>query len=174
MSIIYLAFPLYLHCCFPPRACRLFEPIFSRLLRPSADDKHRDPAFIPPKKPYSLPLILRDILHFASETVVDSGRLSFWMPTANDEDQELPLPAHPCFELVVVCVQPFNKWSRRLITYRKLADREVNRLELEAWVLAGAEEMARLGALDVASRDADALNPFRKGYFSKFQKQTTS
>lgn len=53
--------------------------------------------------------MLDDILVFAAETLVDNGRLSFWMPTANDEEQEIPMPAHPCLELVVVCVQVFNK-----------------------------------------------------------------
>lgn len=53
--------------------------------------------------------MLDDILAFASDTLVDNGRLSFWMPTANDEELEIPVPAHPCLEVVVVCVQVFNK-----------------------------------------------------------------
>lgn len=53
--------------------------------------------------------MLDDILNFAAETLVDEGRLSFWMPTANDEEQEIPVPTHPYMELVVVCIQPFNK-----------------------------------------------------------------
>lgn len=72
-------------------------------------ERLKDPNFVPPKKPYSFLAMLDDILHFASETLVDGGRLSFWMPTANDEDQEIPLPTHPCFEPVAICVQPFNK-----------------------------------------------------------------
>lgn len=72
-------------------------------------ERLKDPNFIPPKKPYSFLAMLNDILHFASETLVDGGRLSFWMPTANDEDQEIPSPTHPCLEVVAICVQPFNK-----------------------------------------------------------------
>lgn len=53
--------------------------------------------------------MLDDILAFAAATLVDRGRLSFWMPTANDEDQEIPVPTHPSLELVVICVQKFNK-----------------------------------------------------------------
>jgi tRNA (guanine10-N2)-methyltransferase len=53
--------------------------------------------------------MLDDILNFAAETLVDEGRLSFWMPTANDEEQEIPVPTHPYMEVVVVCTQPFNK-----------------------------------------------------------------
>lgn len=75
-------------------------------------ERLKDPNFVPPKKPYSFLAMLDDILHFASETLVDGGRLSFWMPTANDEDQEIPSPTHPCLEAVATCVQPFNKcWS---------------------------------------------------------------
>jgi tRNA (guanine10-N2)-methyltransferase len=53
--------------------------------------------------------MLDDILQFAAQTLVDHGRLSFWMPTANDENQEISIPTHPYLELVVVCTQPFNK-----------------------------------------------------------------
>lgn len=110
--------------------------------------------------------MLNDILHFSAETLVDEGRLSFWMPTANDEDQEIEVPTHPCFEIVVICVQPFNKWSRRLITYRKLPDESVSPAELETWMTRAGEQHAGV--------TADDLNPFRKGYFSKFQKETPS
>lgn len=53
--------------------------------------------------------MLDDLLTFAAETLVDDGRLAFWMPTANDELLELAIPTHPCMELVTVCVQIFNK-----------------------------------------------------------------
>lgn len=69
----------------------------------------RDPNYVPPKKPYSFLAMLDDILVFASETLVDNGRLSFWMPTANDEELEIPVPRHPYLEIVDVCTQPFNK-----------------------------------------------------------------
>lgn len=76
---------------------------------PDTDATNRNPDYVPPKKPYSFLAMLDDILTFASETVVDDGRLSFWMPTANDEEQEIPVPTHPCMEIVNVCVQVFNK-----------------------------------------------------------------
>lgn len=129
--------------------------------------------------------MLDDILEFAAQTLVDSGRLSFWMPTANDEDQEIPVPSHPCFELVVVCVQVFNKceaitpykraptawrrvltgWpgSRRLMTYRRLPDDQVSESLLQAYE-------ARKNVQHVGTT-ADELNPFRRGYFRKFETQ---
>ena len=69
----------------------------------------RMPDYVPPKKPYSFLAMLDDILKFAAETLVDNGRLSFWMPTANDEDQELPIPTHPCLEIASIGVQAFYK-----------------------------------------------------------------
>ena len=53
--------------------------------------------------------MLDDLLDFAALMLFDGGRLSFWMPTANDEDIELGIPTHPSLELVSVCIQPFNK-----------------------------------------------------------------
>ncbi|KAI5462920.1 S-adenosyl-L-methionine-dependent methyltransferase [Mariannaea sp. PMI_226] len=123
--------------------------------------KGSDPDYVPPKKPYSFLAMLDDILVFASETLVDNGRLSFWMPTANDEEQEIPVPSHPCLEIVVVCIQVFNKWSRRLITYRRVPDAHVSPLELQAYT-------ARK-TTGVSGTTADELNPFRRGYFKKFE-----
>jgi len=53
--------------------------------------------------------MLDDILQFSAQTLVDNGRVSFWMPTANDEDLEIPVPSHPYLEMVAVCVQDFSK-----------------------------------------------------------------
>ncbi|KAH8159184.1 hypothetical protein CIB48_g9058 [Xylaria polymorpha] len=123
---------------------------------------YRDPEFIPPKKPYSFIAMLDDILNFATEMLVDNGRLSFWMPTANDEDQEIAIPTHPCLEVVVVCVQVFNKWSRRLITYRRLPDSDVDKSALAS----------RKTRQDQANgRSADDLNPFRRHYFRGFKSE---
>ncbi|PFH56681.1 hypothetical protein XA68_16139 [Ophiocordyceps unilateralis] len=156
------------------------------------------PDFVPPKKPYSFMAMLDDILVFAAATLVDRGRLSFWMPTANDEEQEIPVPSHPCLELVVVCVQNFNKCeesihhgqapigqdaktgntprqavsdtsaliifspgSRRLITYRRIPDSQVSQSSLEAYQARGSAQQPGM--------TADDLNPFRRGYFRKFE-----
>ncbi len=53
--------------------------------------------------------MLDDILDFAASSLVEHGRLSLWMPTANDEDVELDIPTHPYLEIVSVCIQAFNK-----------------------------------------------------------------
>ena len=70
---------------------------------------YRHDKYIPPKKPYSFEAMLDDILDFAAISLVNDGRLSLWMPTANDEEIELGIPTHPCLEIVSVCVQAFNR-----------------------------------------------------------------
>ncbi|TFB02625.1 hypothetical protein CCMA1212_005420 [Trichoderma ghanense] len=128
----------------------------------------QSPDYVPPKKPYSFLAMLDDILAFAADTLVDGGRLSFWMPTANDEEQEIPVPTHPCLEVVVVCVQNFNKWSRRLITYQRLPDSKVSSSDLEAH-----EKRRREAAAANTGTTADDLNPFRRGYFRKFEAEAS-
>ena len=59
--------------------------------------------------------MLDDILEFSATHLVNHGRLSLWMPTANDEDVQIAIPNHPCLELVSVCVQPFNKCKRQVL-----------------------------------------------------------
>jgi len=81
-----------------------------------------------------------------------------WMPTANDEDIELIIPSHPCLELTSVCVQAFNKWSRRLLTYRRRREEEVPE---------GAAEAVRR-EYEKGTR-ASELNDFRRKYFQGFK-----
>ena len=76
---------------------------------------HRQDKYIPPKKAYSFEAMLDDLLEFAAQHLVDDGRLSLWMPTANDEDVELGIPAHTHLELISVCVQTFNKCTPRVL-----------------------------------------------------------
>ncbi|KAI9819901.1 MAG: hypothetical protein M1827_006471 [Pycnora praestabilis] len=103
--------------------------------------------------------MLEDILEFAALSLGENGRLSLWMPTANDEEVELDIPAHPYLELVSACTQVFNKWSRRLLTYRRLPDAEVVKtLPLQRELLG-----------EVTGFKANDLNSFRKRYFEGFR-----
>jgi len=70
---------------------------------------HTMDSYIPPKRPYSFLAMLDDILDFAALSLVENGRLSFWMPTSNDAEQEIKIPEHPCLEITSVCTQAFNK-----------------------------------------------------------------
>lgn len=122
------------------------------------------PGYVAPKKPYSFNRMLDDVLDFASRTLVDGGRLAFWMPSANEDEAgqavETPIPEHPALTLKHVCVQRFNRWSRSLLIYER------NNGELEDILLREVE--TGLSKLDDGLRNADDLNPFRKRYFQAF------
>lgn len=141
-----------------------------------ADGKpaHLQSNYIPPKKPYSFLRMMDDILDFSADRLVDGGRLCMWMPVAGAPDsdavggngtepdeKEYDIPRHPALKLDSVCQQDFNKWSRRLITYSRVADREVDGAELAAY------KAARLALNDETddvgkTLSANALNDFRK------------
>ncbi|KAL8712200.1 MAG: hypothetical protein Q9225_006990, partial [Loekoesia sp. 1 TL-2023] len=73
---------------------------------------HLQDHYLPPKKPYRFEAMLDDILAFAAATLVYRGRLSLWMPTANDDNDsggDLEIPRHACLQVVSICVQGFNK-----------------------------------------------------------------
>ncbi|KAK9466206.1 S-adenosyl-L-methionine-dependent methyltransferase [Lipomyces arxii] len=85
----------------------------------NGDMSHLRPDYIPPKKPYHFDKLLDDLLYFAARHLVDDGRLCCWIPTSNEEFGERDIPSHPELELLSTCVQEFNKWSRRLVTYSR-------------------------------------------------------
>lgn len=97
-----------------------------------------------------------DILTFASNILVDDGRLCMWMPTANDEDVALAIPTHPAMQLVAVCVQEFNKWSRRLLTYRRIPDGEIDEGAVGEYLREMGKVEGEMGTT------ADELNGFRR------------
>ena len=125
---------------------------------------HTLPGFVAPKRPYSFVRLLDDILEFASSTLVDGGRLAFWMPSANEnelgEEEVTVIPQHHLMELKHGCVQRFNKWSRRLLVYERLPDHVV---EDGVEALTGKTQQVA-----VNGTSADDLNPFRRRYFQAF------
>ncbi|KAF2761728.1 tRNA guanosine-2'-O-methyltransferase [Pseudovirgaria hyperparasitica] len=118
---------------------------------------HNRDGFIFPKRPYSFDAMLEDICDFAALMLVDGGRLSMWMPTANEDDKHLSIPSHPCLFLVSECIQPFNRWSRRLLTYQRLKGSDT--VEWQPKVREGPNGRAH----------ASDLNEFRKKYFEGFR-----
>lgn len=78
--------------------------------------------YVPPKKPYDFNSLLNDLLSFGSRQLAENKRLCFWMPTATEDNFNPPtdIPSHEDLEFVCACEQEFNKWSRRLIVYKRL------------------------------------------------------
>ena len=100
------------------------------------------------------------------------------MPSANDEDQTLAIPKHPRLDLVSSCVQPFNKWSRRLLTYRKLRPEEANREVGADDEAVEGEVEGKMNGLSIEDTGADDgelgrrandQNAFRRRYFQGFK-----
>ncbi|KAK0335947.1 hypothetical protein LTR02_001595 [Friedmanniomyces endolithicus] len=154
---------------------------------------HLQPNYVPPKKAYSFFRMLDDILHFAAERLEDDGRLCMWMPVAGEVEgeeavvavpesdadtskgtaggaREYDIPRHPALRLVSVCTQDFNKWSRQLLTYRRVGDGEVDGEEL------GGYEAGRAALRDGegvgSGATANDLNEFRKKYFQGFKERS--
>jgi len=89
------------------------EDLQKEVLLKSGVPAHLAPGYIPPKKAYSFDAMMDDILDFGYTHMVDKGRLSMWMPVANDEDMEIPIPSHPAMQLVAMSVQQFNRCAFR-------------------------------------------------------------
>ena len=134
---------------------------------------HKAPSYIAPKKPYSFDKMIANILTFAAETLVDHGRLALWMPTANDRDDEIGVPRHGELELLHVCTQPFNKWSRRLIVYRRKSDDEaetdavdgrdcVQHADRNGEMLPGGESEIASGGVSSRSNGSDSYRDDRR------------
>ncbi|MCJ1308122.1 hypothetical protein MMC25_001774 [Agyrium rufum] len=135
---------------------------------------HLRNGYIPPKKPYSFEAMLNDVLEFAANTLVDDARLSFWMPTANDEDEKLEIPTHSSLELVSSCVQTFNKWSRRLLTYRRLNAQEAAATADLSNLREATAEGSGSGGASASGTNANNLNSFRRRYFQGFKPTSNS
>lgn len=73
------------------------------------------------------------------------------------KEEEYAIPHHPALELVSECTQHFNKWSRRLLTYRRLANSCIDENEMLAYQ---AARLILQGENGVGT--ADDLNSFRR------------
>ena len=111
---------------------------------------HKRLGYIPAKRPYGFLDLLQDVLELAAVMLVDGARLSMWMPTANEDQTELEVPSHPGLDLVSICVQHFNKWSRRLLTYQRK----------HKWTPSPKDQLESRRRLP--GRNANELNPFRR------------
>ncbi|TGZ79722.1 tRNA guanosine-2'-O-methyltransferase [Ascodesmis nigricans] len=123
--------------------------------------KFKEPDYIPPKRPYSFNAMLDDICRFAAAHLVDAGRLCFWVPATNEDGIEMQLPKHPALELIAVCPQQFNNWSRWLLVYERIPG------ELDSMQVPEKQAVPQRAT-------ASELNNFRKKYFEGFNQKPTS
>ncbi|KAL1306786.1 hypothetical protein AAFC00_005447 [Neodothiora populina] len=137
------------------------EDLKKEVILPNGVPAHLQAGYIPPKRAYSFEAMLDDILDFGYDMLVDNGRLCMWMPTANDEDTEIAIPSHPAMRLVSVSVQQFNKWARRLLTYERIPEDQIDEAALRS----------RIRKAEIAGTTASELNAFRRKYFEGFRDQ---
>ena len=87
------------------------------------------PLHFPQKTDYDLGTIYTDLVQFASEHLVEGGRLVFWIPVNREhyaKNQEAALPKHSKLKLISNCEQILNSHtSRRCITMEKVIKDEM-------------------------------------------------
>ena len=148
------------------------EALQEEVLLADGQPAHLSESYIPPKRAYSFGRMLDDILDFSAKMLVNEGRLCMWMPVAGateadetddggGEGEEYAIPEHPALELVSECTQHFNKWSRRLLTYRRRRDSSVDPAQLLAYK-ASRLAFESGGGNRAANGTADELNAFRR------------
>ncbi|KAJ7045462.1 S-adenosyl-L-methionine-dependent methyltransferase [Mycena alexandri] len=121
--------------------------------------RNKEEPYVPPTKPYELSLLAADLVLLARYLLKPEGRLVFFLPTVNEQYEEVDIQAMLCDGMVLVAnsLQDFGSWGRRLVTIRKATH--------ESYPPPCFEE----------ERDPDARIPahkdFREQYFRGFKKE---
>ncbi|KAK8845581.1 hypothetical protein IAR55_006297 [Kwoniella newhampshirensis] len=85
---------------------------------------HQKPDYLPPSRPYELANLTLDLILLARWLLVPKGRLVFFLPTVNEDYDEIDIPIVEGMKELKFgagSVQDFGKWGRRLITMEKTA-----------------------------------------------------
>ncbi|KAJ7647380.1 tRNA guanosine-2'-O-methyltransferase, partial [Roridomyces roridus] len=80
--------------------------------------------YIPPMKPYELSVLAADLVVLSRYLLKPGGRLVFFLPTVNEQYQEVDIESLLCDGMVLVAnsLQDFGSWGRRLVTIRKTSN----------------------------------------------------
>ncbi|KAJ7725872.1 tRNA guanosine-2'-O-methyltransferase [Mycena maculata] len=115
--------------------------------------------YIPPTKPYELSLLAADLVVLSRYLLKPGGRLVFFLPTVNEQYEEVDIQSMLCDGMVLVAnsLQGFGSWGRRLVTIRKTTD--------DSYPPPSFEEERNLGERVPAHKD------FREQYFRGFKKE---
>ncbi|AAW46119.1 hypothetical protein CNK00740 [Cryptococcus deneoformans JEC21] len=91
---------------------------------PDGTYSHERSDYIPPSRPYELANLTLDLILLARWILVPKGRLVFFLPTVNEDYDEIDIPKVEGMRELKIgdgSVQDFGKWGRRLITMEKTA-----------------------------------------------------
>lgn len=120
--------------------------------------------YIPPTKPYELSNLASDLVLLARYLLRPGGRLVFFLPTVNEDYQEVDIRTMLCegMEVVANSLQDFGSWGRRLITLRKTTNQSYDPPTFEA----PSEDVDEL---DGETAHVPAHKDFREKYFQGFK-----
>ncbi|WRT63816.1 uncharacterized protein IL334_000741 [Kwoniella shivajii] len=93
-------------------------------LLPDGTYSHKREDYLPPSRPYELANLTLDLVQLARWLLVPGGRLVFFLPTVNEDYQEVDVPVVEGMKELKIgqgSIQDFGKWGRRLITMEKTA-----------------------------------------------------
>ncbi|KAF7361937.1 RNA methylase [Mycena venus] len=115
--------------------------------------------YVPPTKPYELSLLAADLVVLARYLLKPNGRLVFFLPTVNEQYEEVDIQSMLCDGMVLVAnsLQDFGSWGRRLVTIRKTTH--------ESYPPPSFEE-------EHPSDHVPAHKDFREQYFRGFKKES--
>lgn len=90
---------------------------FHQVLNRYTDFIFRRSDYIPPSRPYELANLTLDLILLARWILVPKGRLVFFLPTVNEDYDEIDIPKVEGMRELKIgdgSVQDFGKWGRRV------------------------------------------------------------
>ncbi|SCZ99137.1 BZ3500_MvSof-1268-A1-R1_Chr7-1g09409 [Microbotryum saponariae] len=92
--------------------------------RESEGFHHQLPEYVPPSVPWEMSQVIQTLVTYSLYLLKPGGRLVFFLPTNNEEYQDVDVPSVPGLKLISNSSQKFGKWARRLITMEKSRGKE--------------------------------------------------
>ncbi|KAF7428315.1 hypothetical protein PC9H_007536 [Pleurotus ostreatus] len=134
-------------------------------LEHQAAPRPADQPYIPPTKPYELSELARDLVVLARYLLKPEGRLVFFLPTVNDEYEDVDIYTMLCegMELIANSLQDFGSWGRRLVTIKKITS--------DIYPIPFSDNS---GQSQSTAQHEPAHKDFREKYFQGFRKGSTS
>ncbi|KAI0339786.1 tRNA guanosine-2'-O-methyltransferase [Trametopsis cervina] len=126
-----------------------------------------DKPYVPPMKPYELSALASDLVLYARYSLKPGGRLVFFLPTVNEEYEEIDVEAMMCegMEVIANSLQDFGSWGRRLITVRKSTSGE--------YMSPPFDSASKEPTAEGSSSHIPAHKDFREKYFNGFRRDTS-
>lgn len=136
--------------------------------------------YVPPQIGWEMTSVISSLCTFALYLLKPSGRLVFFLPTDNEEYEDVDVPVVDGLRLVSNTLQDYGKWGRRLITMEKVSVGEdsARRKEGAAELDRGIDRLAL--QMDLVSMRAEpevkraGHHDFRERFFSGFEQMKST